>query len=75
MDQNNNKVNINNVEYDVRDLSVAAQELLTLVSIADNNIRKAQADLILLQKGREGIVADLITEVEKPKEEPGEAHE
>ena len=72
---NNNKVNINNVEYDVRDLSATAQDLLTVASIADNNIRKTQADLVLLQKGRDAVVADLITEVETPKPEAGEADE
>jgi len=64
MDTTNNKVSINNVEYDVRDLSDLAKDLITLANVADKNIRKMESELILLQKGRQVIVADLITEVE-----------
>ena len=74
MDPNNNKVNINNIEYDVRDLSQQAQEQLTILSIADNNIRKAQAELVVMFKGRDVVVQELIDEVEKVKT-TGEAND
>lgn len=74
MDPNNNKININNIEYDVRDLSQQAQEQLTILSIADNNIRKAQAELVVMFKGRDVVVQELIDEVEKVKT-TGEAND
>ena len=59
-----NKININNTEYDVRDLSEQAQQIVSLLSIADNKIQSKQAELIVLQKGREVLVNDLIQDVE-----------
>ena len=75
MDPNNNKVNINNVEYDIRDLSLVAQDQIIILNIADSNIRKAQAELAVMLKGRDVVVQELIDEVEKVKVEAGEADE
>ena len=75
MDSNKNKVNINGVEYDTRDLSDLAHDQMIILSIADQNIRKAQAELAVMLKGRDAVVQELIDEVEKPKAEAGEAND
>ena len=63
-DTQTNKVTINGTEYDVRDLSDLAKEQLTILGMADNNIREKQAELAVLIKGRETLVSELIAGVE-----------
>ena len=75
MDTFENKVNINGKEYDVRDLSPLAQDQIVILNIADNNIRKSQAELAVMVKGRDVVVQELIDEVEKEKVEAGEAND
>ena len=75
MDTIENKVNINGKEYDVRDLSPLAQDQIVILNLADNNIRKSQAELAVMVKGRDVVVQELIDEVEKEKVEAGEAND
>ena len=75
MDTFENKVNINGKEYDVRDLSPLAQDQIVILNIADNNIRKSQAELAVMVKGRDVVVQELIDEVEKEQVEAGEAND
>ena len=64
MDQNN-KITINNKEYDKRDLSESANRLVRCIVIAEHEIDQQSAQLFIKEQGRQAIIQQLITEVEK----------
>ena len=64
MDQNN-KITINNMEYDKRDLSESANRLVRCIVIAEHEIDQQSAQLFIKEQGRQAIIQQLITEVEK----------
>ena len=65
MDQNNNKININNKEYDTRDLSESANRLIRCIVIAEREIDQESAQVFIKEQGRQAIIQQLIAEVEK----------
>ena len=64
MDQNN-KINVNGKEYDIRDLSEKAVNLVQVLTITDNKVATLNAELIALGAGRQSLTNQLIDEVEK----------
>ena len=64
MDQNN-KITINDKEYDKRDLSESANRLIRCIVIAEHEIDQQSAQLYIKEEGRKAIIQQLITEVEK----------
>ena len=64
MDQNY-KITINNKEYDKRDLSDAANRLIKCIVIAEHEIDQQSAQVFIKEQGRQAIIQQLITEVEK----------
>ena len=60
-----NKININGKEYDLRDLSDNAKQLVNVLNIADRELAVENAKLYTMKKGREAVVAELIEVVEK----------
>ena len=68
MDTNKHKITIAGQEYDTRDLSNQANRLIAVINAADSKLYKAEAELIVMQKGRESLIKELIEEVTKPEE-------
>ena len=64
MDQNN-KININDKEYDTRDLSDVANRLIQCIQVAEQDINLASAKLYIKEEGRKAAIQQLIAEVEK----------
>ena len=61
----NNKITINNKEYDKRDLSDAANRLIRCIVIAEHEIDQESARVFIKEEGRKAIIQQLIAEVEK----------
>lgn len=64
MDQNN-KITINDKEYDTRDLSETANRLIRCIVIAEREIDHDNAQLYIKEQGRQAVIQQLIAEVEK----------
>lgn len=61
---NNNKVTINGIERDTRDMSPEQLQLLDAVSLADQDLYKANTRLAVTQAGRDALVKQLIDSFE-----------
>ena len=61
----NNKITINNKEYDTRDLSDVAHRLIRCITIAEREIEHDSAQIYIKEEGRKAAIQQLIAEVEK----------
>ena len=61
----NNKITINDKEYDTRDLSDVANRLIRCITIAEREIDHDSAQIYIKEEGRKAAIQQLITEVEK----------
>lgn len=61
----NNKITVNGKEYDLRDLSEKAVNLVQVLTITENKVATLNAELVALGAGRQTLTNQLIEEVEK----------
>ena len=60
-----NKINVNGKEYDLRDLSEEAVNLVRVLTVTENKVATLNAELVALGAGRQTLTNQLIEEVEK----------
>ena len=60
-----NKINVNGKEYDLRDLSEEAVNLVQVLTLTENKVATLNAELVALNAGRQSLTTRLIAEVEK----------
>ena len=64
---------INDKEYDIRDFNADQLNVLSVLQIADADIAKANARLLIMQSGRNVAFQSLVESLEAPTVEKGEA--
>ena len=60
----NNKVTINNQEFDIRDFNPEQKELLDAIAFADSELYKLRVRLTVQQTGRDALLTQLTKTLE-----------